>query len=73
MEACFLAEMKIVEQSIRDAGFIPYDQLYGYVMTGNDLYITRKNNARQIISKMDSEKIRRYLELYMSGNRKNME
>ena len=63
MEYRFLAEMKIVERAIRDAGFVPYDQLYGYVQTGNSLYITRRNNAREIVMKMDREKIRRYLQL----------
>ena len=35
MENRFLADMKIVERAIREAGFVPYDQLYGYVQTGN--------------------------------------
>ena len=61
MEDRFLAEMKNVERAIREAGFIPYDQLYGYVQTGNSLYITRKYNARQIVEKMDFAMIRRYL------------
>ena len=59
----FLADMKIVERAIREAGFVPYDQLYGYVQTGNSLYITRRNNAREIVMKMDREMIRRYLQL----------
>ena len=63
MENRFLADMKIVERAIRDAGFVPYDQLYGYVQTGNSLYITRRNNAREIVMKMDREKIRRCLQL----------
>ena len=63
MENRFLADMKIVERAIREAGLVPYDQLYGYVQTGNSLYITRRNNAREIVMKMDREKIRRYLQL----------
>lgn len=63
MEDRFLKDMKIVVDAIRDAGFVPYDQLYGYVQTGNSLYITRRNNAREIVMKMDREKIRRYLQL----------
>ena len=63
MEDRFLRDMKIVEWAIREAGFVPYDQLYGYVQTGNSLYITRRNNAREIVMKMDREKIRRYLQL----------
>ena len=63
MENRFLADMKIVERAIREAGLVPYDQLYGYVQTGNSLYITRRNNAREIVMKMDREKILRYLQL----------
>ena len=67
MENRFLENMKIVERAIREAGYVPYDQLYGYVQTGNSLYITRKSNARQIVMKMDTDMIRRYLQLRKSG------
>ena len=67
MDNRFLENMKIVERAIREAGYDPYDQLYGYVQTGNSLYITRKNNARQIIVKMDPYMIRRYLQVHKSG------
>ena len=63
MEDRFLKDMKIVVDAIRGAGFVPYDKLYVYVQTGNSLYITRRNNAREIVMKMDREKIRRYLQL----------
>ena len=63
MEDRFLKDMKIVVDAIRDAGFVPHDQLYGYVQTGNSLYITRRNTAREIVMKMDREMIRRYLQL----------
>ena len=71
MENRFLADMKIVERAIREAGFVPYDQLYGYVQTGNRLYITRKHNARQIVVQMDSDMIRRYVNLRKSASHKN--
>lgn len=71
MEDRFLANMKIVERAIREAGFVPYDQLYGYVQTGNSLYITRKHNARQMVEHMDCDMIRRYLNLRKSASQKN--
>ena len=71
MDDRFLTDMKIVERAIREAGCIPYDQLYGYVQTGNSLYITRKHNARQIVEQMDSGMIRRYLNLRKSALLKN--
>lgn len=42
----FIGEMaKVV------AGFEPYDQLYRYVLNGNDQYITRFGGARDIVTK----------------------
>ena len=71
MDDRFLTDMKIVERAIREAGGVPYDQLYGYVQTGNSLYITRKHHARQIVEQMDSGMIRRYLNLRKSALLKN--
>ena len=34
----------------------PYEQIYGYVQTGNDTYITRHGNARDKIKLLDIEK-----------------
>lgn len=70
MEDRFLADMKIVEWALREAGFVPYDQLYGYVQTGNSLYITRKHNARQMVEHMDTDMICRYLNISKSVFRK---
>ena len=61
MNDWFLSDMKTVENAIRDAGFVPYDQIYGYVLTGNSAYITRRDGARETVSKMDPELLRRYL------------
>ena len=63
----FDKNINIVINALRKAGYDPYDQLYGYVQTGNSLYITRKNNARQIIVKMDPFMIRRSLQVHKSG------
>ena len=71
MKNQFYANIELVESAIQDAGYIPYDQLYGYVQTGNSLYITRKYNARQIVEQMDSDMICRYLNLRKSAIHKN--
>lgn len=71
MDDRFLTDMKIVERAIREAGGVPYDQLYGYVQTGNSLYITRKHHARQIVEQMDYGMICRYLNLRKSALLKN--
>ena len=44
-----------------NAGYNPYEQLWGYVATGNESYITRQGNAREIIKEIDIELIKNYL------------
>ena len=52
-----------IVKAICDAGFNPYDQLYGYVETGNIMYITRRDNAREKIQALSKEEIKSYLKL----------
>lgn len=47
---------------LKDAGYDPYEQLYGYLNTGNKSYITRKGNARGIVTVLDREQIWNYIE-----------
>lgn len=52
-----------IANAIREAGLVPYDQLYGYVVTGNIMYITRRDNVRERISGISRDIIRQYLDL----------
>lgn len=52
-----------IAAAIREAGLTPYDQLYGYAETGNEMYITRKDNARERIKTIDKNEIKRYLKM----------
>lgn len=61
MKNQFYANIERVESAIQDAGYIPYDQLYGFLLTGNSAYITRKDNARSIAENLDRELLRQYL------------
>ena len=61
MKNQFYANIERVESAIQDAGYIPYDQLYGFLLTGNSAYITRKDNARSIAENLDRELQRQYL------------
>ena len=47
---------------LKDAGYNPYEQLYGYLNTGNESYITRKGNARTLVAALDREQIWNYIE-----------
>ena len=58
----FEATMKEIVQAITEAGYEPYDQLYGYVTKGKEEYITRNGNAREKIKKLNWLKVKQYVE-----------
>lgn len=64
MDSVFMEAISEVYLAIEEAGYEPYDQLTGYVRTGNDQYITRRSNARKIVTEMDPEMIKQYLRRY---------
>ena len=64
LDSVFMAAISEIYLAIQEAGYEPYDQLTGYVRTGNDQYITRRHNARKIVTEMDPEQIRQYLKRY---------
>ena len=47
---------------LKEAGYNPYEQLYGYLNTGNESYITRKGNARALVAELDRDRIWNYIE-----------
>ncbi len=47
---------------LKDAGYNPYEQLYAFVSTGNDSYITRQGNARTLVAELDRELIGKFIE-----------
>ena len=67
METNFENIMAHIVASIREAGYEPYDQLYGYLKTGDDTYITRTGDARNLIKKLDPNQVQCFVEeLYTS-------
>lgn len=58
----FEATMKEIVQAITEAGYEPYDQLYGYVTKGKEEYITRNGNAREKIKKLNWLKVKQHVE-----------
>lgn len=48
--------------SIRSAGYEPYDQLYGYLKTGDETYITRTGDARRLVKELDREQLQKYID-----------
>ena len=54
-------KLRSVIESIASAGFEPYEQIYGYYTTENDVYITRTGNARTLIKEIDREILTEYI------------
>ena len=59
----FEKTMEHIVASIQAAGFDPYAQLYGYLKTGDDTYITRTGDARHIIKTIDRDQLRKYVDM----------
>ena len=49
-----------IAASIREAGLEPYDQITGYLRTGNERYITRTGHARELIQSIDRKDLKQY-------------
>ena len=58
----FISTMESIVSSIEQAGMDPYEQLYGYLTTGKEIFITRNGNARELIRTLDKDGISRYIE-----------
>ena len=65
LENDFTQQIEYIISVLRDAGYEPYDRLCTYIYTGNESYITRKGNARELIMELDREQIWQYIEPYI--------
>jgi len=54
--------MDRIVTAIREAGYVPYDQLTGFLGTQDERYITRHGNARTLIKGIDRGVLVQYLE-----------
>lgn len=55
--------------SLEEKGYEPYEQIYGYVQTGNDTYITRYGNAREKIKLLNDSKLKALINTKMLNKR----
>lgn len=56
-----LSILNDIAEAIKEAGLDPYEQLYGYATTGNELYITRRRGARERIQMQNIDDIIQYI------------
>jgi len=64
-DTTFVEKIESVCSSITQAGFDPYSQLMGYLLTGEDYYITRTGDARSIIVTLNNTQIQVYVKKYL--------
>lgn len=49
--------LSLTFNSLKEKGYNPINQIVGYIMSGDPIYITSHNGARSAISKIDREEI----------------
>ena len=54
--------MKKIIYALKEKEYNPVDQINGYLIFRDSSYITRHNNARDIIETLDVEMIRKYMD-----------
>ena len=64
-DAEFIFKIESICNSIASTGLDPYTQLMGYLLTGNDYYITRTGNARAMIETLEASQIQAYVSHYL--------
>lgn len=53
--------LEYIISCIEKSGNDPRSQIYGYLTTGNECYITRYGDARKLIKSVSSNKLIQYL------------
>ena len=61
MDRKLIEELDAICVAIHKGGLEPYDRLYGYATSGKTEYITRTDNARERIKRIDIALIREYV------------
>lgn len=58
----FIAAMESVVAALKERGYDPYAQLYGYITENEPTYITSHNGVRALIQTLDFEKVKQYVQ-----------
>ncbi len=66
MREKFQKDIECIISALRDAGYDPYEQLYAYAITGNETFITRKGDARNMVTNLDREDLIKYVLPYVN-------
>lgn len=53
--------LEYIVKCIKDTGNDPHTQIRGYVVSGNECYITRKGDARRLIKSVEPSRLEQYV------------
>lgn len=67
-DTLFLQTISEVIAALKQSGYNPYEQLTGYLQTGQDYYITRAMGARELVKTLDREQLRAYVATLQKSN-----
>jgi len=59
----FVEIMELIVSALKERGYDPYSQIYGYLKENEPLYITSYNGARDLIQEVPIEQVKNYIEL----------
>ena len=49
--------LRLVCDALREKGYNPVDQIVGYLASGDPIYITSHNGARNLLTRLDKDEI----------------
>ena len=65
----FIETMELIVSALRERGYDPYSQIYGYLKENEPTYITSHNGARDLIQELDIEQVKSYLARMEQGRK----
>ena len=65
----FNETIEIIVSALKERGYDPYSQIYGYLKENDPLYITSYNGARDLIQELDIEQVKSYLARMEQGRK----
>ncbi len=57
----FEIAMESIVAALKERGYDPYTQLYGYISEKEPFYITSHNDARTLIQELDFDRVKQYV------------
>ena len=60
----FIEAMENIISALRERGYDPFLQIYGYLQENDPAYITSHNGARDLIKMLDKKDVVKYIETY---------